>query len=46
MPPVIRRHVGRIDTERLNGVDYLEDTLDLGPAIDLEENVSAWTHER
>ena len=45
VPPVIRRGVGRIDAERLDGVDRREHTLDLGPAADAQQNLAAGTDE-
>ena len=45
MPPVIRRGVGRIDAERLDGVDRREHTLDLGPAADAQQDLAAGTDE-
>ena len=44
--PVIRRGVGRIDAQRFDGVDRLQHTLDLGPAIHAQQAVAARSHER
>ena len=45
MPPVIGRRVGRIDAEGFDGVDRREDTLDLRPTADAQQDVAAGTHE-
>ena len=44
--PVIRRGVGRIDTQRFNGVDRLQHTFHLSPAIHAQKAVAARSHER
>src|SRR5579885_1908293 len=43
--PVIRRYLGRVDADRLDRIDDLEDALDLRPALHLEEAVAAGAHE-
>ena len=45
VPPMMRRDLGRIDADRLDGVDDLQDALDLRPALHLQQNVAAGTHE-
>src|ERR1700680_1394474 len=40
--PVIGRGVGRIDAERLDGVDLLQYALELGPAREPQQDVAAW----
>ena len=44
--PVFRRGVGGIDVECLDGVDRLQHALDLGPAIDSQQDLAARAHER
>src|SRR3546814_17574767 len=44
--PMIRRGVARIDTCRLGCIDRGEHLADLGPALDLEQDVAAGPHER
>ena len=40
VPPVIGRSVGRIEAERFHRVDRGKRTLDLGPAVDPQEDVA------
>jgi hypothetical protein len=44
--PILWRSVSRMDAERLDAIDGLEDSLDLGPAREAQENCSARTHIR
>src|SRR5579883_948423 len=46
MTPVIRRGVGRIDAERLDGIYRLQHALDFRPPADPQQNLAAWTDER
>ena len=46
MTPVIGRGVGRIDAERLDGVDHLQHLLDLLPAREMQQALAAWAHTR
>src|SRR4051794_38780930 len=46
MAPVIRRSVGGIDAEGLDGVDRVEDFFDLRPAGQPEQAFSAWPNVR
>ena len=46
MPPIIRRRVGGIETERLDSIDCLQHAFHFRPAVDVQENLSAGTHER
>lgn len=41
MMPMIRRCIGRIDAERLDGIDQLQHPLDLGPAGQPQQAFSA-----
>ncbi len=43
--PIFRRGVGGIDALRLDGVDRLQDALDLRPAIDPQQDLAARAHE-
>src|SRR5579883_1914952 len=45
MPPVMRRHLARVDADRFDRIDGLEDALDLRPALHLEKDVAAGPHE-
>ena len=45
VPPVMRRDLGRIDADRLDGVDNLQDAFDFRPALGLQQNVAAGAHE-
>ena len=45
MPPVIRRGVGWINVEGLDGVDRGEHPLDLGPSADAQQKLAAGTDE-
>src|SRR6266511_3487268 len=42
--PMLRRGVSRIDTERLDGINRLEDFLDFRPAGEAQEDFSAGAH--
>src|SRR6266496_4575330 len=44
MPPVLRRRVGRIDLDRLNGVDRLQDFFDIRPPREAQQALSARAH--
>ena len=44
--PVVRRNIGRIDAERLDGVNGMQHTLDLGPTVHAQEDVAAGAHKR
>src|SRR5688572_5950818 len=46
MLPVVWRDIGRIDAERLHGVDDVQHALDLGPAVHAQKDVAAGTYER
>ena len=41
---MFRRGVAGIDADRLHGVDRLKDALNLGPAIDAQQNLAAGTN--
>src|SRR5690606_38445970 len=41
MPPIGGRSVCRVDAERLDRIDELEHTLDLRPAVELEQEIAA-----
>jgi hypothetical protein len=43
---MLRRGVGRIDAERLDGIDGLQDFLDLRPAGKAQQDFSARAHIR
>jgi hypothetical protein len=45
MPPVIGRDVAGVDAEGFHRVDMAEHLFDLGPALDLQQDVAAGTHE-
>ena len=45
VPPMVRRCVGRIEAERVHGVDGLKYALDFGPVLDLEQDIAARPHE-
>src|SRR5260370_15033320 len=42
--PVLRRGIGRIDAERLDGIDGLQHLLDLGPPGNLQQTFAAGAH--
>src|SRR3954469_17312399 len=42
--PMIRSNVGRIDAEHLNGICHLQHALDLRPAGETQQNLSAGCH--
>lgn len=44
--PMIRRDISRIDAEHLNGIDHLQQALDLRPAGQTQQNLSARCHIR
>jgi hypothetical protein len=44
--PMLRRSISWIDAERFDGIDRLEDSLDLGPAGEAQEDFCARTHIR
>ena len=43
--PMLGRSFGRIDAERLDDIDRLQDLLDLRPAGETQQAFSAWAHE-
>src|SRR5579883_1954187 len=45
MTPVIRRGVGRIDAERLDGIYRLQHALDFRPPADPQQNLAAGANE-
>ena len=45
VPPMIRRDGDRIDADGFHRVDRLEHKLDLGPAVDAQQDIAAGTHE-
>jgi hypothetical protein len=44
--PVVGRSVGRVDTQRLNGVDDLQYTFDFWPTRQPQQNVATRPHVR
>ena len=46
VPPIIGGGVGRIDVDRFDSVDQLQDALDFGPAMDAQEDFAARADER
>src|SRR5258708_30581386 len=44
--PVLRRGIGRIDAERLDGIDGLQHLLDLGPPGNLQQTFAARAYIR
>jgi hypothetical protein len=46
MLPVLWGRVGRIDAERLDGIDGLQYLLDLGPPGNLQQTFAAGAHIR
>src|SRR5208337_4971000 len=44
MAPMLGRGVARIDADRLNRVDRLKRALNLGPAVDAQQNLAAGTN--
>src|SRR5215216_3659886 len=42
--PVVRRCVGSIDAERLDGVNQLQHPLDFRPAGEPQQNIAAWPY--
>ena len=45
VPPMLGRGFSRIDAERLDDIDRLQDFLDLRPAGETQQAFSAWAHE-
>ena len=43
---MIRRRVGSMDAEFLDSIDCLQHAFHFWPAVDVQENLSAGTHER
>ena len=46
MVPVLWSGIGRIDAERLDGIDGLQHFLDLGPSRNLQQTFAAGAHIR
>ncbi|MNW22669.1 hypothetical protein D3C71_2243020 [compost metagenome] len=46
MPPVIGCDLASVDAGGLHRVDVTEHLFDLGPAFDLQKDVTAGAHER
>src|SRR5690606_22652583 len=46
VPPVLRRGIGRIEAERIHGVDGGKRALHLGPAIEAQQEFATGAHER
>jgi hypothetical protein len=46
VPPMIGRDIGSIDAERLDGIDHLQHTLDLGPAAAAQQDFTAGSDKR
>src|SRR5450432_2969558 len=46
VPPMVGRGIGRIDAERLDGVDCLKHLLDFRPAGNAQQNLTAGAHIR
>ncbi len=44
--PVLWGGIGRIDAERLDGLDGLQHLLDFGPSGSLQQTFAAWAHIR
>ncbi len=45
VPPMMRRDLGRIDANRFDGVDDLQNAFNLRPAVHPQQDVAAGTHE-
>ncbi len=45
VPPMIRRNIRRIDAKRVHGIDQGQHPLDLWPAIDTQQDLTARTNE-
>lgn len=42
VPPVVRRYLCRLDAERFDGIDAVKHALDHRPAVELEQQFTAW----